>query len=229
MSPSGRACPFSLISVGKAVHAHFSGRGDSRALAIENKAIRALPLQLSGQTQHTALPLSLSACTPKMGLQLIWGPLKAGPVVRTDSQPTEVSETFRFSLDCFCFLASASSTATIIVISAASCRRKHIAMLLSEEAQWRRRKPWACGGDNLVFWAEPQSAAAAWLTDMAEQSYSWWVPANTTIQTQNTDISPALTHTYNHCQRLKGVILPQSLPLTRLLYAPVKIRGVFWV
>jgi len=60
-----------------------------------------------------------------------------------DRQPTEVSETFQvfFPLDCFCCLASANSTATIIAISAASCRRKHIAMLLAKGAQWRRRKP----------------------------------------------------------------------------------------
>ncbi len=67
------------------------------SFTIENKAIRALPLQ----NQHTAL----SACTPKMGLQLIWGPLKSGACCE-DSQPASWSQrnvSFFFSPDCFCF------------------------------------------------------------------------------------------------------------------------------
>lgn len=93
MSPSGRACPFNLICVGKAVHAHFTGRGDSRALAIENKAIRTLPLQLLGQTQHTAL--SAICMHTQDGFAARLRAFESGACCK-DRQPTEVSETFRF-------------------------------------------------------------------------------------------------------------------------------------
>ncbi len=67
--------------------------------------------------------------------------------------------------DCFCFLVAASSTATIIVISAASCRRKTHRHVVIGGGSVKKTKPWACGGDNLVVWAQPESSAAALLTD----------------------------------------------------------------